>query len=259
MLAKKGKREVAVREEEKDHVLNKYAKEHSQKSRCYTCRSLGRYLFLEVQTPTPVSELLPSRAHHPVPGDHTIGQNANIFLQSQRLKLWSMALIWTTCSFLCYLTPSLDPQNIQFTRCLLVAYHVSENTDQQMNNTVLNSRSSQSHRGSIYVYKVVGEELIGADKSWETRKKTAYYMKKAQVNSLCCVLKHKRLFCEMKGLLQRAMLCICSQGMGPSRNQIFWSGWSTGCQSRSGKGWSWRSSRNKQSKNAFNHDLSFSP
>lgn len=72
MLAKKGKREVDVREEEKDHVLNKYAKEHSQKSRCYTCRSLGRYLFLKVQTPTPVSGLLPSHAHHPVPGDYTV-------------------------------------------------------------------------------------------------------------------------------------------------------------------------------------------
>lgn len=92
MLAKKGKREVAVREEEKDHVLNKYAKEHSQKSRCYTCRSLGRYLFLEVQTPTPVSELLPSHAHHPVPGNHTIRAECKHLLAEPEVE----ALIYGT-------------------------------------------------------------------------------------------------------------------------------------------------------------------
>lgn len=158
--------------------------------------------------------------------------NANIF-QNQRSWFWCKAITWATYSLPCYIGPwhgSLicpHPQNIQLTKYLLVTYHVSDNQDQPMNNTISELKELTTQQIWCGVIKA-----NGAAKSWGTREKMGHITGRVQgILSMLCLKAWEGVY-EAEGLWKRAMLCIWSQNVEASclMHRAFWPGWTPGCQ-----------------------------
>lgn len=72
----------------------------------------------------------------------------------------------------------------------------------------------------------------GAAKSWGTSKKMGHIMGEVQGLLMLCLKAWEEVY-EVEGPAKRAMLCIGSQNVEASCHQVFWPGWTLGCQTGS--------------------------